>query len=111
MPQQLNGVSLVPILQRKRFAREKEAVFHAYPRNPKEKGNLIGRAVRTERYRFVEWKRPGAPSETADLELYDYKTDPDETKILASEKPKVVAQLRAILAKQPEAKPQFKASP
>jgi iduronate 2-sulfatase len=59
----------------------------------------------------VEWKRPGASPETADLELYDYKMDPDETKNLAGEKPKVVAQLRAILAKQPEARPQFKASP
>jgi iduronate 2-sulfatase len=111
VPQTLDGNSLVPILQRKAFAKQKEAVFHAYPRSPKEKGNLIGRSVRTERYRLVEWKRPGGSPETADLELYDYRTDPDETKNLAEEKPKVVAQLRAILAKQPEAKPQFRMSP
>ena len=59
----------------------------------------------------MEWKRPGASPETADVELYDYKIDPDETKNLAREKPKIVAQLRAILAKQPEARPQLKASP
>jgi iduronate 2-sulfatase len=108
VPQQLDGVSLEPLLRRKTFVKKKEAVFHAYPRNPREKGNLIGRSVRTERYRLVEWKRPGAAPETADLELYDYKSDPEETKNLAREKPKVVAQLRAILAKQPEAKPQFR---
>ncbi len=111
VPQALDGASLVPILQRKAFTKKKEAVFHAYPRSPREKGNLIGRAVRTERYRLVEWKRPGASGETADLELYDYKTDPDETKNLAGEKPKVVARLRAILARQPEAKPQLKVAP
>ena len=108
VPQGLDGASLSPILQKKVFAKQKQAVFHAYPRNPRDKGNLIGRAVRTERYRLVEWKRPGAPADTAELELYDYKTDPEETENLAGKKPKVVAELRGILAKQPEAKPQFK---
>jgi iduronate 2-sulfatase len=109
VPQTLDGTSLVPILQRKMFAKKKEAVFHAYPRSPRDRGNLIGRAVRTERYRLVEWKRPGAPADTADLELYDYKTDPEEIENLARKKSKVVAKLRAILAKQPEARPQFRA--
>jgi iduronate 2-sulfatase len=40
------------------------------------------------------------------LELYDYQADPDETRNLADDKKQIVAQLRAILAKQPEAKPQ-----
>ena len=56
---------------------------------------------------MVEWKKPGTASETADLELYDYRADPLETRNLASEQPKVVAKLRALLAKQPEAKPQI----
>jgi iduronate 2-sulfatase len=62
--------------------------------------------VRTERYRLVEWKEIGAPPDTAVLELYDYQADPDETRNLADDKKQIVAQLRAILAKQPEAKPQ-----
>jgi iduronate 2-sulfatase len=106
--QPLDGTSLVPLLKRRWFAKEKEAVFHAYPRGNREKGPMIGRALRTERYRLVEWKVPGAPSDTADLELYDYRTDPEETRNLAAEQPKVVAKLRAILAKQPEAKPQWR---
>jgi iduronate 2-sulfatase len=109
VPQQLDGTSLVPVLRRTLFAKRKAAVFHAYPRHPKDKGELIGRAVRTERYRLVEWKRPAAPPESAELELYDYNTDPDETRNLAADKPKIVAELRAILAKEPEARPQFKA--
>ena len=42
------------------------------------------------------------------MELYDYRTDPGETKNLASEQPKVVAKLRALLAKEPEGKPQLR---
>ena len=41
----------------------------------------------------------------AELELYDYQTDPDETKNLAAEQPEVVASLRAILERSGEAKP------
>lgn len=41
------------------------------------------------------------------IELYDYETDPEETSNLAAAKPAVVAQLRAMLATQPEAKSQI----
>jgi iduronate 2-sulfatase len=106
--QTLDGTSLVPLLERRWFAKRKEAVFHAFPRSAPGKGNMIGRAVRTERYRLVEWKQPGAPAGTADIELYDYQTDPEETRNLAAVQPKVVAKLRAVLATQPEAKPQWR---
>jgi len=100
VPPGLDGASFAAALKDPAAA-TKEAVFHAYPRGPR-----IGRAVRTARYRLVEWKKPGAPADTAVLELYDYQTDPEETKNLAAEQPAVVAQLRAMLARQPEAKPQ-----
>jgi iduronate 2-sulfatase len=45
------------------------------------------------------------------LELYDYETDPDEHKNLASERPEVASELRKILADQPEAKPQLGSRP
>jgi len=101
VPAGLDGASFVPVLKNPAGAKTKDAVFHVYPRK-----DLLGRAVRTERYRLVEWKKPGAPADTAVLELYDYEADPAETKNLAGEKPEIVAQLRAILARQPEAKPQ-----
>ncbi len=100
-PQPIEGTSLVPVL-RDPAARVRDHAYHAWP---KEK-NGIGRAIRTDRYRFVEWKMPNAKADTAILELYDYQTDPLETKNLASEKPDVVAELRAILARHPEATPQ-----
>jgi len=86
----------------------KPYVYHVYPRSTKELGPILGRAVRTERYRLVEWKKIGAAPDTAILELYDYEKDPDETRNLAAEQPQVVAQLRTMLAQQPEAKPQIR---
>jgi iduronate 2-sulfatase len=100
----LDGASFAAAL-RDPAAPTKDAILHVYPR-----GNRIGRAVRTARYRLVEWKRPGAPADTAVIELYDYERDPQETVNLASQQPEVVAELRQILAKQPEARPQLRAS-
>ncbi|MEX2141157.1 MAG: sulfatase [Pirellulales bacterium] len=100
-PKDLDGVSFVATLKQP-DTRVKQAALHVYPR-----GQRIGRGVRTVRHRLVEWKVPGAAAETAELELYDYETDPAETKNLAAEQPETVAQLRAILGKQPEARPQI----
>jgi iduronate 2-sulfatase len=101
-PTSLDGASFAGVL-RDSSAATKDFILHVYPR-----GERIGRAVRTERHRLVEWKKPGAPPEDAVLELYDYQSDPGEMKNLASEQSDVVAQLRAILAKQPEAVPQLR---
>jgi iduronate 2-sulfatase len=98
-PQPLDGVSLVPVL-RDPTARVRDHATHCYPR-----GERMGRAIRTERYRLIEWKKPGAPADTAEFELYDYEADPLETKNLAASQPTVVTQLRAILARHPEAIP------
>jgi len=70
----------------------------------------MGRAIRTERYRLVEWKRIGAAAESVELELYDYASDPLETKNLAAIQPEVVATLRKILSQHPEARPQISAA-
>jgi iduronate 2-sulfatase len=104
--QPLEGKSLVPVLKDS-TAKNKDAIFHVFPRNRRPDGAILGRAVRTERYRLVEWKKPGAPSSTADFELYDYQSDPLETKNLASAKPNIVKQLEAILSAQPEARQQI----
>lgn len=95
-PQPIDGVSLVRVLKDP-SARVRDHAFHAYP-----KGKM-GRAIRTERYRMVEWKTPGADPSTAEFELYDYEEDPLETKNLAGEKPEVLSELRATLATYPEA--------
>jgi iduronate 2-sulfatase len=66
---------------------------------------VLGRAIRTARYRLVEWKQIGASPETAEWELYDYEADAEENRNVAREQPEVVAKLRTMLARHPEAKP------
>lgn len=101
-PKNIDGKSFASVLKDGTKS-TRDSIIHVYPR-----GGRLGRAIRTERYRLVEWKKPGDSAETAEFELYDYESDPLETKNLASEKPKVVAELRAILATHPEAKPQWR---
>ena len=98
-PQPISGKSLVPVLKDPNH-RVRGHAFHCYPR-----GKTMGRAIRTERYRMVEWKKPGAKSESAKYELYDYQEDPLERKNLANAHPEVLATLKATLSKYPEAVP------
>src|SRR5688572_29501779 len=107
LPQALDGQSFVATLKRPK-APTKDAIFHVYPRSPKDKGPILGRALRTDRYRLVEWKAPGAAPASADIELYDYQLDHAETRNIAGDKPELLAKLRKLLAQQPEAKPQVK---
>ncbi len=81
----------------------KDHILHVFPR-----GERMGRAVRTEGHRLVEWKKPGAPADTAILELYDYQSDPGEAKNLAAENPEVVARLRKMLDSHGEAQTQVR---
>ncbi len=102
-PQPIDGMSLVPVL--KDPARSVKAhVYHVFPRGVRGK-ELLGRAIRTERYRLVEWKEAGAPASSAEYELYDYAADPLEKQNLAQQQPEVVAQLKARLDRHPEALP------
>ena len=109
VPQKLDGASFAAVLRDPK-AKTKDAVFHSYPRSRPGDGPIIGRAVRTDRHRLVEWKKPGAAPGTAELELYDYETDPQETKNLAASQPEIAAKLRAVIASQPEALPQIKSA-
>jgi iduronate 2-sulfatase len=88
-PQAIDGLSLVPVLKDP-SARIRDHAYHIYPRRK------IGRAIRTERYRLVEWGD--------EFELYDYQEDPLERENLAAAQPDIVAKLKAILAKHPAPK-------
>lgn len=97
-PQPIDGQSLAPVLQDPSRS-VRDHAYHAYPRSGR-----LGRAIRTSRYRLVEWKPIGAPTAEAEYELYDYQTDPQERRNLAADQPERVAELAAILATHPEAK-------
>lgn len=94
-PQPIDGLSLVPVL-RDPSVRVRDHAFHAYPKDK------LGRAIRTERYRMVEWKPIGGSENQAEHELYDYQNDPLETRNLAGELPEVLQRLKAVLATYPQ---------
>lgn len=94
-PQPIDGVSLVPVL-RDTDARVRGHAYHAYPRK------RLGRAIRTERYRMVQWRNRGESTESSDYELYDYQHDQVERHNIAAEHPELIAELSAILAAYPE---------
>lgn len=100
-PGRLDGTSFAGVVNSPTVA-IRESIIHVYPR-----GRLIGRAIRTDQYRMVEWKEAGAPIETAEYELYDYQSDPQETANLAESLPDVLTNLKEILRDHPEAKHQF----
>ncbi|MFG0267628.1 MAG: sulfatase [Rhodopirellula sp. JB055] len=96
-PQPTDGVSLVPVLQDP-SARVRDHAYHAYPKRK------LGRAIRTERYRLVQWKSIDG-NDAPLYELYDYQTDPLETQNLAENQPDVVERLSKILADYPDPAP------
>ncbi len=102
IPKGLDGRSFADVLQNPAL-KPKTFVQHVYPR-----GEIMGRALRTDRYRLVEWKKPGEPAPSAELELYDYKIDPFETTNLASKESEIARSLQNQFASMREAKKQFR---
>jgi iduronate 2-sulfatase len=70
LPEGLEGTSFKPLLDDPRRP-WKSAAFSQYPR-----GKLMGRSMRTERYRYTEWAEDGKG--VVAVELYDHATDPQE---------------------------------
>ena len=103
-PQLVDGISFANVVKTP-HSPARSSVIHVYPR-----GVRLGRAIRTPRYRLVQWKPIGTSIEEPEYELYDYESDPLETVNLAAAKPEVLKELQAILATHAEPKPQWKAS-
>ena len=79
-PAHLQGVSLLPLID-KPAPHGRTAVFQVFPRSTRETGPLLGHAVRTDRWRYVEWRK--ADESVVARELYDMIGDPGETVNLA----------------------------
>ena len=98
-PAGLEGVSLKPLLEKPRRA-GKRAVFSQFLRDgiwtAPDGVAYMGRAVRTERYRYVEWRRKDDGRLTG-TELYDLADDADENQNIAPQKPELCRELAALL--------------
>ncbi len=104
LPVKIDGQSFASVV-REPASRTRDHVTHVYPR-----GSMLGRAIRDDRYRMVEWKKPGDGADAAVIELYDYQADPLETQNVAENEPDIVERMRAQLASQGEALPQWQAT-
>lgn len=85
-PSGLEGTSIVPLLKNPNKEWKKAAYTQALH------GQVMGRSVRTERYRYTEW-------DNKEAELYDHKTDPKEYKNLNQDpkNEKVVERMKLLL--------------
>ncbi|MES3019872.1 MAG: sulfatase [Bacteroidota bacterium] len=83
IPDGLEGTSLTPLLINPNQP-WKNAVFSQFPRPWIYKGapELMGYAMRTDRYRYVEW-RDFKTAEVKAVELYDRQLDPAEVNNIA----------------------------
>lgn len=88
-PQPIDGLSLVPVLDEP-AKRIRDHITHCYPKQ------RLGRAIRNERYRMVQWGRD-ADMREPEFELYDYQRDLDETVNIAGQHPEIVEAMRKTL--------------
>jgi arylsulfatase A-like enzyme len=79
LPNQLQGESLVNVLQHPR--QKSDAI--AFTQYSRFSGKYMGRALRTDRYRYVAWKNVKT-QQVVERELYDHQADPHETKNMAA---------------------------
>jgi iduronate 2-sulfatase len=82
-PKGVEGHSFAPLLADPKRP-WKQAAFSQYPRGGKDTGPLMGYAVKTDRYRYVEWRKRGA-TEVVARELYDHRADPGEGRNVAAD--------------------------
>ena len=100
-PAGVEGTSLVPVLDDP-GASVKDAAATQHPRPAYFKGqpDVMGRSVRTARYRYTEWRKFKTGKLVA-AELYDHQVDPLETVNVVTDKAKTeaVADCRRLFAK------------
>ncbi|MEM0898151.1 MAG: sulfatase [Verrucomicrobiota bacterium] len=92
-PQPIDGLSLRPVLDDPE-ARIRDHITHCFPKQK------FGWAIRTERYRLVQWGDPAKKGGHV-YELYDFEKEPIEKNNVAARNPEIVAEMKKKLALYP----------
>ncbi len=91
-PANLEGKSLTPLLSDPDRP-WKTAAFSTYFKSTKALGDTFGRAIRTDRYRLVEWRAAKLARPT--YEFYDHHSDPQEN-VNVAERPEYAESVREL---------------
>ena len=89
---EINGRSLVPILNKKSLV-EEPAYIESGSASATKLGKVMG--IRTSNYKYLRSRKDSIKNVT----LYDVKNDPNETKNIASLNPQIVKEMEKILQK------------
>lgn len=94
VPPDLPGKSFVPLMHDPAM-KWKRAAFSQYPR-----GEMMGYSMRTDRYRFTQWKNRQQPHDVVAYELYDLRNDPHAFVNIANEpgSENIVSELSKLMA-------------
>ncbi|MFT6862419.1 MAG: iduronate 2-sulfatase [Akkermansiaceae bacterium] len=84
IPTGLHGVSLKPLLNHPTLS-WREAAFSQYFKNKPGAGRVLGTSIRTDRYRYTEWRQKDQNGPLEDVTLIDLQKDPGATKNIAAD--------------------------
>jgi len=94
VPDYLEGTSMVPLLENPNRP-WKKCAFSQWQSWIEPYDTIMGYAVRTDRYRYIEWQDTENNNKAVAAELYDYSKDPEETVNLA-DKPEYAETVRKL---------------
>ena len=100
LPEGLHGSSLQPVLLDPAIP-WKEGVFSQYFKNKPKVGKVLGTSLRTDRYRYTEWRKENQDGRLEDVTLIDLQNDPGARRNVARnpENKQVIEKLKALVAK------------
>lgn len=75
VPENLHGISLKPVLENPKTPWKKGA-FSQYFKNKKGVGKVLGTSLRTNRFRYTEWRKNDHTGKLEDITLIDLQGDP-----------------------------------
>lgn len=75
IPEKLHGLSLQPVLNDP-AAKWKEGAFSQYFKNKRGVGKVLGTSLRTDRYRYTEWRKKDHSGKLEDITLIDFQGNP-----------------------------------
>ena len=95
LPDHLEGTSFAPLIEDP----DRSWKAGAFSQFPSASNTHMGRAIRTNRYRYIQWAPLDDPGKIEAEELYDHASDPQENINLANrlENERVLKQLRTQL--------------